>query len=144
MLASCWPLAGLLLAPCWLLLASLASCRPLLASCWPLAGLAGLLLASCWPLAGSLLALAGFFGLLLPKLVNSLHENAPLPGLLLWPLLPASQTISGSSRASKTISKHFVASQTISGFLLASCWLLATGASGGLYKFLSKRLLEFC
>ena len=49
--ASSWPLAGLLLGSCRFLL---ASCWPLagllLASCWPLAGL---LLAS-WPLAGLL------------------------------------------------------------------------------------------
>ena len=48
LLASCWPLAGLLLASCW---------PPRL--CLPLAGF---LLASCWPLAGLLLALSRKFG----------------------------------------------------------------------------------
>ena len=60
LLASCWPLAGFVLAS---LAGLLASCWPLagvlLASCWPsfvLASLAGLLLASCWLLPGLLLA----------------------------------------------------------------------------------------
>ena len=46
-----WPLAGLLLASCWLLAGLWPLAGLLLASCWLLAGLwplASLLLASCW------------------------------------------------------------------------------------------------
>ena len=103
LLASCWLLAGLLLASCWPLAGLL------LASCWPLAGL---LLASCWPLAGLLLALAGFL----------LASCWPLAGLLLascWPLaglLLASWPLAGLLLASCL---------PLAGFLLASCWPLA-------------------
>ena len=98
--ASSWPLAGFSLASCWpLAVLFLASCRPL-----------GFLLASSFP---TRISLENRFFKKLPKLVNSLHENAcfsmvsefrgvpPIWGLLLascWPL---------------------------AGFLLASCWLLA-------------------
>ena len=121
-----WPLAGFLLA----------SCRPLLASCWPLAGvllacfwlLAGLLLASCWPLPGLLLAssfptrisLENRFLGKLAKTVNSLHENncfsmvSVFRGVpLIWGLFLASCWL---------LAGLFLAS---AGLLLASCWRLA-------------------
>ena len=121
LLASCWPLAGLLLASLLLAGLLLVLAGVLLACCWLLAAFAGLLLASCLPLAGFLLvssfptriSLENRFLGRLAKTVNSLHENGcfsmvsvfrgvlPIWGLFLascWPL---------------------------PGLLLASCWLLA-------------------
>ena len=84
LLASCWPLAGFLLASCWLAAGLLLAC------CWPLAGL---LLATCWPLAGLLLASCWPIGFLLAScwlLAGLLLASCWLrAGLLLassWPL----------------------------------------------------------
>ena len=89
LLASCWLLAGLLLASCWLLaVLFLAACRPL-----------GFLLASSFP---TRISLENRFFKELPKLVNSLHENACFSMVSVFRGVPP-----------------------IWGLLLASCWLLA-------------------
>ena len=135
--ASYWPLAGLLLASCWLL-AGVVGLLP--ASCWPLAGL---LLASSWPLAGFLLAssfltrisLENRFLGRLAKTVNSLYENGcfsmvsvfrgvpPIWGLFLascW-LLPGLLLASSWPFAGLLLAFCW----RLAGLLLASCWPLA-------------------
>ena len=140
--ASCWPLAGLLLASCWLPRQSTPPEQPAKASrqgippehparaqlspglSWPLAGfLAGLLLASSWPVAGFFLAscwlpcqsipLENRFFKKLPKLVSSLHANACFSMVSVFRGVPP-------------IWGLFLASCCpLAGLMLASSWLLA-------------------
>ena len=141
LLASCWPLAGLLLAS-WLL-AGLLLAGFLLASCWPLAGfllascwpLAGFVLASCWPLAGSCWLLAGLL----------LASSWPLAGLLLATSFPRKISLQNGffTRLAKLVnSLHengcfsvlsvfrgvppiWGSFWLLAGLFLASCWRLA-------------------
>ena len=123
--ASCWLLAGLLLASCWRLLACFWFLAGLLlAACWPLAGF---FLASSWLLAGLLLATSfprkislqnGFFTRL-AKLMNSLHGNGCFSVLSVFRGVPP---IWGSSWP---LAGVFLAScWRLAGVLLACCWFL--------------------
>ena len=136
-LASCWPLAGfllavevlagLLLASCWHLAGLLASCWPpclLLACCWPVAGF----LASCWLQASP----RGFlyknnFVKGLAKPVNSFHENTCFSMVSVFRGVPP---IWGFFLASWPLAGLLLASclrQPLAGLLASccSCWLLA-------------------